>query len=151
MAGYDLPDHNGQVLWSCRDLEDHADCLWVGDVNGDGKPEIAVGGSVTCLYSAEGEELWRYDGSVESRILLWEIPARAAGAAGGGGLTGYAGETAQRAVDGKDGMFMLDGEGKELLKEDKADQGLADDCGRTLQLERRREGLYSCLPARGAA
>ncbi|MFR6334199.1 MAG: hypothetical protein ACLUOI_39135 [Eisenbergiella sp.] len=36
MAGYDLLDHNGQVLWSCRDLEDHADCLWVGDVNGDG-------------------------------------------------------------------------------------------------------------------
>ena len=36
MAGHDLLDHNGQVLWSCHDLEDHADCLWVGDVNGDG-------------------------------------------------------------------------------------------------------------------
>lgn len=24
MAGYDLLDHNGRVLWSCHDLEDHA-------------------------------------------------------------------------------------------------------------------------------
>ena len=69
MAGYDLLDHDGKVRWSCHDLDDHADCLWVGDVNGDGKLEIAVGGSVTCLYSADGEELWRYDGSIESQHI----------------------------------------------------------------------------------
>ena len=44
MAGYDMLDHNGKIMWSCRDLTDHADCLWTGDVNGDGKKEIVVGG-----------------------------------------------------------------------------------------------------------
>lgn len=69
MAGYDLLNHEGKLLWSCKNLDDHADCLWVGDVNGDGKPEIAVGGSSTCLYDADGNELWRYDDSIESQHI----------------------------------------------------------------------------------
>ena len=27
MAGYDMLSHDGQVMWSCKDLSDHADCL----------------------------------------------------------------------------------------------------------------------------
>ncbi len=30
----------------------------LGDLDGDGRMEICVGGSVTCLYDAEGNELW---------------------------------------------------------------------------------------------
>lgn len=124
MAGYDMLDHRGKLMWSCRDLEDHADCLWVGDVNGDGKPEIAVGGSVTCLYTAEGEELWRYDGSIESQHIalghfLPEQPGlQMAGLDRIRRGDGYKGQT-----DGKDGMFLLDCQGREVWKEDRKTKG----------------------------
>lgn len=124
MAGYDLLDHTGKLLWSCKDLEDHADCLWTGDVNGDGRVEIVVGGSVTCLYNAEGKELWRYDGSIESQHVALgkfcpELPGlQIAGLDRIQRGDGYRGEW-----DGKDGMFLLDCDGKELWKEDRKTKG----------------------------
>ncbi len=124
MAGYDLLDHTGKLLWSCKDLEDHADCLWTGDVNGDGRAEIVVGGSVTCLYNAEGKELWRYDGSIESQHVALgkfcpELPGlQIAGLDRIQRGDGYRGEW-----DGKDGMFLLDCDGKELWKEDRKTKG----------------------------
>ena len=124
MAGYDLLDHTGKVLWSCHDLEEHADCLWVGDVNGDGFPEMAVGGSVTCLYDRFGKELWRYDGSVESQhialghFLPGEPGLQMAGLDRIRRGDGYKGQW-----DGKDGMFMLDCCGRELWKEDRKTKG----------------------------
>ncbi len=124
MAGYDLLDHNGKLLWSCKDLEDHADCLWVSDVNGDGKPEIVVGGSVTCLYNADGKELWRYDGSIESqhvalgRFCPWLPGLQVAGLDRIQRGDGHKGQW-----DGKDGMFLLDCEGKELWKENRTTKG----------------------------
>lgn len=124
MAGYDLLDHNGRKLWSCHDLEDHADCLWVGDVNEDGKPEIAVGGSVTCLYSADGEELWRYDGSIESQhIALGKFCPQLPGLQVAGLDRIQRGDGYKGQWDGKDGMFLLSCEGKELWKEDRKTKG----------------------------
>lgn len=124
MAGYDLLDHNGRLLWSCRELEDHADCLWVGDVNGDGKPEIVVGGSVTCLYSADGKELWRYDGSIESQhVALGKFCPELPGLQVAGLDRIQRGDGHKGQWDGKDGMFLLDCEGKELWKEDRKTKG----------------------------
>lgn len=124
MAGYDLLSPEGKVLWSCRDLEDHADCLWMGDVNGDGKPELCVGGSVTCLYDAHGKELWRYDGSIESQhVALGKFLPDSPGLQVAGLDRIRRGDGHKGQHDGKDGMFLLDCQGRELWKEDRQTKG----------------------------
>ncbi|GJM71660.1 hypothetical protein HMSSN036_38760 [Paenibacillus macerans] len=123
MAGYDLLDHQGHVLWSCRDLEDHADCIWVGDVNGDGAPELVIGGSVTVMYSRDGKELWRYDGSIESQhIALGKFRSDLPGLQVAG-LDRMVREDDGKGLKGKDALFMLDGEGRELWKEERQTSG----------------------------
>lgn len=123
MAGYDLLDAQGRLLWSCRDLDDHADCIWVGDVNGDGKPELVIGGSVTVMYDAEGNELWRYEGSVESQHVALgrfrpELPGLQVA-----GLDRLVREDDGIGKQGKDALFLLDSEGRELWKEERKTPG----------------------------
>ena len=124
MAGYDLLSAEGKVLWSCKDLEDHADCLWAGDVNGDGKPELCVGGSVTCLYDGAGNELWRYDGSIESQhVALGKFLPDSPGLQVAGLDRIQRGDGYKGQWDGKDGMFLLDCQGREIWKEDRKTKG----------------------------
>ncbi len=124
MAGYDMLSADGKVMWSCKDLDDHADCLWIGDVNGDGKLEMCVGGSVTCLYDAEGNELWRYDGSIESQhVALGKYIPDAPGLQVSGLDRISRGDGYKGMWKGKDGMFLLDCEGKEIWKEDRKTDG----------------------------
>lgn len=124
MAGYDMLSADGKIMWSCKDLDDHADCLWIGDVNGDGKPEVCVGGSVTCLYDAEGNELWRYDGSIESQhVALGKYIPDAPGLQVSGLDRISRGDGYKGMWKGKDGMFLLDCEGKEIWKEDRKTDG----------------------------
>ncbi len=123
MAGYDLLDADGNVRWSCKELDDHADCIWVGDVNGDGLPELVIGGSVTVMYSREGKELWRYEGSVESQhIALGRFRSDTPGLQVAG-LDRLVREDDGRGLKGKDALFLLDAAGKELWKEDRQTEG----------------------------
>lgn len=123
MAGYDMLDHDGQLLWSCRDLDDHADCIWVGDVNGDGEPELVIGGSVTVMYDRHGQELWRYEGSIESQhIALGRFRSDLPGLQIAG-LDRLVREDDGKGLKGKDALFLLDSEGQEIWKEDRQTDG----------------------------
>lgn len=123
MAGYDLLSAEGKLLWSCKDLDDHADCLWVGDVNGDGVRELVIGGSVTVMYDRNGRELWRYEGSVESQHLALgrfrpDLPGLQIA-----GLDRLVREDDGKGLRGKDAMFLLDQSGRELWKEERTTDG----------------------------
>lgn len=123
MAGYDLLDHTGRLRWSCRDLDDHADCIWVGDVNGDGEPELVVGGSVTVMYDKQGIELWRYEGSVESQhIALGKFRSDLPGLQIAG-LDRITREDDGKGLRGRDALFLLDEQGQELWKEERTTSG----------------------------
>jgi len=123
MAGYDLLDADGRKLWTCRDLDDHADCIWVGDVNGDGTNELVIGGSVTVMYAPDGRELWRYAGSIESQhVALGKFRSDVPGLQIAGLDRIERGDTGV-PTRGKDAMFLLDGEGRELWKEERTTSG----------------------------
>ncbi|WP_425452278.1 hypothetical protein [Paenibacillus sambharensis] len=126
MAGYDLLDHDGTMLWSCQELEDHADCIWVGDVDGqDGREEIVVGGSVTVMYDREGRELWRYEGSIESQhVALGKFRSDLPGLQVAGLDRMERGDTTGVLTEsGKDALFLLDAQGREIWKEDRKTSG----------------------------
>ncbi|MCJ7840851.1 hypothetical protein MUB24_08025 [Lederbergia sp. NSJ-179] len=121
MAGYDFLNADGEKVWSCIDLEDHADCIWVGKVNKEisNEYQIVIGGSVTVMYDQYGKELWRYEGSVESQhVSLGKFRDD---------LPGLQIAGLDRIVrgneNGKDGLFLLDANGKEIWKEDRKTKG----------------------------
>lgn len=155
MAGYDLLDSKGRVLWSCHGLDDHADCIWIGDVNADGIPEIVIGGSVTVMYDRAGTELWRYEGSVESQhVALGKFRTDLPGLQIAG-LDRLIREDDGRGLKGKDAMFLLDVEGRELWKEDRKTDGWLtiietlshwqEDSADYILAYRRGEGVYPAL------
>ncbi|MHA7965141.1 rhamnogalacturonan lyase family protein [Paenibacillus sp. CAU 1782] len=125
MAGYDLLDHDGKKLWSAQNLDDHADCIWVGDVLGRGDMQIVIGGSVTVMYDAQGKELWRYEGSIESQhIALGKFRGDLNGLQIAGLDRITRGDTGDVfSESGKDGLFLLDSQGKELWKENRQTNG----------------------------
>ena len=120
MAGYDLLDHDGKKLWSCRSLDDHADCIWVGNVDGnpDSGDHIVIGGSVTVMYDWKGNEVWRYEGSIESQhVALGQFREDSSDIL----IAGL--DRIERGRNGIDGMFLLSARGEELWKEDRSTRG----------------------------
>lgn len=114
IAGYDVLNHQGEVLWHCGQEKEHTDCIWVGHENG--QVQIIIGGEYTAMYDPTGKELWRYLDTVETQhICIGKfIPGQDKFQLAGldrivrGGPTG-----------GKDGMFLLDYHGNALWKEER--------------------------------
>jgi hypothetical protein len=116
MAGYELFDHDGEKLWSCQPLDDHADCMVVGKIRPDlPHDRIAIGGSVTVLYASEGTELWPYTGSKESQHVAVGKYSDSASKVQIAGL--------DRIKRGHDGMFLLTSAGEGIWKEDRKVRG----------------------------
>lgn len=121
VAGYDFLDHNGKKFWSCKNIDDHADCIWVGNVSSSAGDEvdIVIGGSVIVLYDWHGNELWRYEGLVESQHVALGRFCHDNDEVQIAGLD----RIIRGNENGKDAMFLLSAEGKELWKEDRKSKG----------------------------
>ena len=60
LCGYTLFGHDGTVRWARGELPDHNDAVDADDMDGDGKPEIAIACSRdSVLLSSDGTILWR--------------------------------------------------------------------------------------------
>ncbi|MDP6633334.1 MAG: hypothetical protein QGG42_00365 [Phycisphaerae bacterium] len=63
LCGYTLFNHDGEVRWEfrkSRSIHDHNDALDIDDMDGDGKPEIAIAcSSDSVLLNTDGKILWR--------------------------------------------------------------------------------------------
>jgi len=130
MAGYDMLDSNGNNLWSCKDLKDHADCISIGDLLYDSARgvEIVIGGSgnSTVMYDWQGNEMWRYEGSIEAQHVaagkfrddIDGIQIAGLDRIERGDLDGKV-----NSKIGKDGIFLLDNKGNEILKENRKTNG----------------------------
>ncbi|MBD7910757.1 GDSL-type esterase/lipase family protein [Clostridium cibarium] len=130
LAGYDMLDSKGNVLWSCKDLKDHADCITIGDVlrNPARGGQIVIGGSgnSTVMYSWDGKEMWRYENSVEAQhIAVGQFREDLEGLQIAGLDRIVRGELdgTVNPETGRDGIFILDCNGKELIKENRETKG----------------------------
>ncbi|GAA3758038.1 hypothetical protein HDA32_001869 [Spinactinospora alkalitolerans] len=117
MAGYDLLDSDGSVLWSA-DMADHADTMWMGDVDGDGETNVVLGGAETVAHDTEGNEVWRNNETVESQNVILgdfrpDLP----------GLETLGLDRIDRSDDGVDGLFLIDSEGSMVFQEDRRTRG----------------------------
>ena len=66
----------GDVLWTYRGYHGYTRCPAVGDLDGDGFPEILIGGTTTPLacLSHMGEERWRVDrDALGSSPVIWDL------------------------------------------------------------------------------
>jgi len=60
LCGYTLYDHDGREIWSHPEFPEHNDATYIEDMNGDGKPEIAIATSVDAvLLDMNGKVLFR--------------------------------------------------------------------------------------------
>lgn len=117
MAGYDFLDADGTVQWSCEDVEEHADCIWVADVDTDGEREILIGEGGLYAYDRHGTELWRDRSPREVQHLApgnFRPDEPGLEVAGLDRIVRGGPETT-----GQDGIFLLDQDGEMVVIEDR--------------------------------
>lgn len=114
IAGYTVLNGDGDVLWTIP-MEDHADCIWVGDLDQDPTtgPAVLVGGLDTTAHTWDGKLLWRYTDTVESQnIAMGNFRPENKGTEIGG-----LDRIDRSGPQGIDGLFLIDYQGKPLYKE----------------------------------
>ncbi len=116
IAGYTVLNANGDTLWRIKML-DHADCVWVGDLdqNPETGPAVLVGGLDTTAHTWDGKLIWRYTDTVESQnIALGNFLPENPGTEMGG-----LDRIDRSGPEGKDGLFLVNCKGETLFKEDR--------------------------------
>ncbi|MGN1116069.1 MAG: S-layer homology domain-containing protein [Candidatus Ornithomonoglobus sp.] len=147
IAGYNVLDGDGRLLWKI-DMEDHADCIWVCDLDQDRNtpPAVLVGGSDTTAYTPDGRLIWRFTDTVESQNIAPGnfIPENKGTEIGG------LDRIVRRGPSGRDGVFLIDYKAQQLFKEDRSVPGWSsivttmhnfDGTGRDHLLVYRRDGM----------
>ena len=147
IAGYNVLDGDGNVLWTI-DMEDHADCIWIADLDQDPSdgPNVIVGGADSTAYTWDGKLIWRYTETVESQNLAPGnfIPEQKGTEIGGLDRIVRTGE------NGRDGVFLINYKAETLYKEDRKVPGWSsiattihnfDGTGRDHLLVYKRSGL----------
>lgn len=125
IAGYNVLNGMGERLWTI-DMEDHADCIWVCDLDQNKQPVVLVGGSDTTAYSADGKLIWRFTDTVESQNIAPGnfIPEHKGTEIAGldriarNDVIGPDGKIIP-APEGKDGVFVFDHKANSIFKEDR--------------------------------
>jgi len=118
MIGYDMVDADGNLLWSA-DLPDHADTIWVADIDSDGTADVLLGGASTSAHRWDtGETIWVNDDTVESQNIMvgeyrTDLP----------GLETFGLDRINRSSNGLDGLFMIDAQGETVWAEERQTRG----------------------------
>lgn len=122
IAGYDVLDGGGRLLWQI-DMKDHADCIWVGDINSDSLPEVVVGGDDITAWTHDGRLLWRFSDTVESQnVAIGNLRPEKEGLE----ICGL--DRIDRSENGKDGIFIVSSKGESLYKEHRTVPGWSSIC-----------------------
>ncbi|WP_436923169.1 hypothetical protein [Halosimplex amylolyticum] len=122
MVGYSFLDSDGERLWTADVPDEHADCIWVADLDEDGEsgdddPEIVIGEGGVYAYRPEGTERWR---NREPREVQHIAPGKFRDDVDGLQVAGL-----DRIVrggpdqTGQDGIFVVDCDGEMVCTEDR--------------------------------
>ena len=118
MVGYDMLSPDGDLLWRA-DLADHADTIWVADIDSNGVADVLLGGATISAHHWDtGELIWINEDVVESQNIIVgefrpDIP----------GLETFGLDRIDRSSNGLDGLFMLDARGEMVWQEDRQSRG----------------------------
>lgn len=118
MIGYDMLSPDGDLLWRA-DLGDHADTIWVADIDEDGIAEVLLGGEGTSAHRWDtGEMLWSNTEPTESQNIFVgklrdDVP----------GLQVFGLDRIDRSSNGLDGLFMIDKDGEMIYQEQRQTRG----------------------------
>jgi hypothetical protein len=126
MAGYDLLDRFGNVIWSIE-MEGHADCIFFANLYNGKKVQLVIGGGTTGVYDTDGRELFRYDAAVETQhIAVGKFRNDMEGlqiACLDRIVRADQGEIKPGQPQPKDGLFLLNNKAELLWKEERTTPG----------------------------
>ncbi|WP_010245266.1 rhamnogalacturonan lyase family protein [Acetivibrio cellulolyticus] len=123
MMSYTMLDHDGKSLWTAKNPIDHADCVQIGELDGNSSNglEIVLGtqGDYTVqAYNWKGNFLWWSNQLVEGQqVVLEDFDKNSPG------LEVFGLDRINRSTNGQDALFAFNSSGKLVWKENPTNKG----------------------------